>query len=80
MFFTTLIMTMTLQVQGLPGPSTFGSVFSLVSGMMACVALLELLPNARNFDPTDKVTSKSLVLGLALMAATLVLMAYVGAA
>ena len=52
---------------------------ALVSGMMTFVSLCELLPSARHSDPEDKVTSRCLVLGLVLMSATLILMAYVGA-
>lgn len=40
-------------------------------------AVAELLPNAREHDPTDKVTTRSLAAGFVLMAATLVLLAYV---
>ena len=51
----------------------------VVAGMMTSISITELLPNARNYDPSDVVTTRFLVVGFVLMAATLVLLAYVGA-
>mmetsp|Transcript_5233 Transcript_5233/g.7870 ORF Transcript_5233/g.7870 Transcript_5233/m.7870 type:complete len:302 (+) Transcript_5233:224-1129(+) len=54
----------------------YGIVFGLVSGMVTIICLQELLPNAHRFDPEDKVTTKSLIFGMAIMAASLVLFVY----
>lgn len=64
---------------GVPTDAEYGVVYSLVAGMMTYIALGELLPAARRYDPDDRVATKALLAGLALMSATLVLLAFVGA-
>ena len=55
------------------GPMAFGIVFGLVGGMMCYICLHELIPTAHRYDPEDKVTTLSIVLGMAIMATSLVL-------
>lgn len=45
----------------------------LVSGMMTYIVIQELLPTAHRYDPHDKVTTKSVIAGMAVMALSLVL-------
>ena len=73
-----LLGLLALQV-GVPTDAEYGVVYSLVAGMMTYIALGELLPAARRYDPDDRVATKALLVGLALMSATLVLLAFVGA-
>jgi len=65
--------------KGLPSDDAFGVTYGMISGVMTWIALGELLPSAREHDPADKVTSRFLALGMALMASTLILLAYTGA-
>ena len=65
--------------RGMPSHDVFGVTYGMVAGLMAWIALGELLPSAREHDPEDRVTSRWLAAGMALMAATLVLLAYTGA-
>eukprot|EP00429_Kryptoperidinium_foliaceum_P004509 CAMPEP_0176024670 /NCGR_PEP_ID=MMETSP0120_2-20121206/12058_1 /TAXON_ID=160619 /ORGANISM="Kryptoperidinium foliaceum, Strain CCMP 1326" /LENGTH=363 /DNA_ID=CAMNT_0017357849 /DNA_START=52 /DNA_END=1143 /DNA_ORIENTATION=+ len=51
----------------------YGVLFGLVAGMMIMIVVLELLPTAYNFDPTDKYVTHSIVAGMAVMAASLCL-------
>ena len=55
--------------------TAFGVIFGMVGGMMVFIALRELLPTAHRYDPEDSVSSFCLVLGMALMAASLLLFA-----
>ena len=55
------------------GPMTFGIVFGLVGGMMCYICLHELIPTAYRYDPEDKVTTLSIILGMVIMATSLVL-------
>ncbi|PRW59678.1 zinc transporter [Chlorella sorokiniana] len=54
-------------------PLSFAIVFGLVSGMMVYVAIKELLPSAFRFDPKDKLTSTGILIGMAVMAISLLL-------
>ncbi|PRW45062.1 zinc transporter [Chlorella sorokiniana] len=54
-------------------PLSFAIVFGIVSGMMVYVSVKELLPSAFRFDPKDKVASTSVLVGMAVMAASLLL-------
>ena len=65
--------------KGLPSDDAFGVTYGMISGVMCWIALGELLPSAREHDPQDRVTSRGIATGMALMAATLVLLAYTGA-
>ncbi|KAK1866308.1 hypothetical protein I4F81_008828 [Pyropia yezoensis] len=51
----------------------YGILFGLISGMMVYIALKELLPTAHRYDPEDKVVTISLIGGMIIMAASLVL-------
>lgn len=52
---------------------TYGVIFGLVAGLMVNICIHELLPTAFKYDPTDKVTSKSVIGGMLVMALSLVL-------
>jgi len=53
----------------------YGVLFGLVAGMMIMIVILELTPTALRYDPQDKVVTNSAVLGMVVMALSLVLMA-----
>lgn len=52
---------------------TYAILFGIVSGMMVIISVRELLPTAHHYDPTDTLVSYSFILGMALMALSLVL-------
>ena len=54
----------------------YGVIFGIVSGMMVYIVLYQLLPTAHRYDPDDKVTSTSTVVGMAVMAMSLILFLY----
>ncbi|KAL4448380.1 hypothetical protein ABPG75_005599 [Micractinium tetrahymenae] len=54
-------------------PLSFAVVFGIVAGMMVYVSIKELLPSALRFDPEDRVTSTSVLVGMAVIAFSLVL-------
>ena len=54
----------------------YGLLFGLVAGMMVNITLQELIPTAVRYDPTDKVTTNSIIAGMAIMAISLVLFKY----
>jgi ZIP family zinc transporter len=51
----------------------FALVFALVAGMMVYIAVKELLPMALRYDPTDSVSTNFCILGMVVMAASLLL-------
>jgi len=51
----------------------YGMLFGIVGGMMIMIVILELLPTAVKYDPTDKCVSTSVVAGMLVMAASLCL-------
>jgi len=51
----------------------FAIVFALVGGMMVYIAVKELLPMALRYDPSDSVTTNFCILGMVVMAASLLL-------
>ena len=51
----------------------YGIVFGMVAGMMIMICLNELIPTAHRYDPRDRVVTKSIVAGMAVMAASLCL-------
>ena len=53
----------------------YAVLFGLVAGMMVIVAVKELLPTARRYDPQDDVVTTSFVVGMGVMALSLVLFA-----
>ena len=54
-------------------PTLFGVFFGLVAGMMVMISIRELLPTAHRHDPQDKVVTTSVIVGMAVMALSLVL-------
>lgn len=55
------------------GPMAYGIVFGFVGGMMVYICLHELIPTAHRYDPDDKVTTVTIIIGMAVMALSLVL-------
>ena len=55
--------------------TVYGVLFGIVAGMMVIICIKELLPTARRYDPADTVVSTSFIIGMAVMAITLVLFA-----
>jgi len=55
------------------GDAVYAILFGLVAGMMTFISLRELIPTAFRYDPTDSVVTYSTVLGMLVMAASLVL-------
>merc|ERR1711976_786272 len=53
--------------------ATYGIMFGLVAGMMVMISLKELLPTAYRYDPCDTVVTKSLIAGMVIISASLVL-------
>eukprot|EP00239_Pterosperma_sp_CCMP1384_P006288 CAMPEP_0197852926 /NCGR_PEP_ID=MMETSP1438-20131217/21730_1 /TAXON_ID=1461541 /ORGANISM="Pterosperma sp., Strain CCMP1384" /LENGTH=335 /DNA_ID=CAMNT_0043467157 /DNA_START=108 /DNA_END=1115 /DNA_ORIENTATION=+ len=53
----------------------YGVLFGIVGGMMTYISLKELIPTALRYDPEDRYVSNSVILGMAIMAASLLLMA-----
>jgi ZIP family zinc transporter len=54
-------------------PLGFAIVFASVAGMMVYISMRELLPTALKYDREDRVTTLSLVWGMAVIAASLLL-------
>ena len=55
------------------GPMAYGVVFGFVGGMMVYICLHELIPTAHRYDPNDSVTTMSILVGMGIMALSLVL-------
>eukprot|EP00239_Pterosperma_sp_CCMP1384_P001959 CAMPEP_0197850398 /NCGR_PEP_ID=MMETSP1438-20131217/15293_1 /TAXON_ID=1461541 /ORGANISM="Pterosperma sp., Strain CCMP1384" /LENGTH=337 /DNA_ID=CAMNT_0043463551 /DNA_START=123 /DNA_END=1136 /DNA_ORIENTATION=- len=53
----------------------YGVLFGIVGGMMTYISLKELIPTALRYDPDDRYVSNFVILGMAIMAASLLLMA-----
>jgi zinc transporter ZupT len=51
----------------------YAVLFALVSGMMIMISMKELLPTAHRYDPEDSVVTYSSIVGMGLMALSLVL-------
>jgi ZIP family zinc transporter len=51
----------------------YGILFGIVAGMMIMIVVLELLPTAYRYDPKDRVVTTSVVVGMLVMAASLVI-------
>ena len=60
------------------GPLAYGFIFGLVGGMMVIVALKDLLPTARRFDKHGLVVTSCFIIGMFIMAASLVFFEYSG--
>ncbi|MES1914200.1 MAG: hypothetical protein MHM6MM_006300 [Cercozoa sp. M6MM] len=54
----------------------YGILFGLVAGMMVWISLVELLPTAQRYDRHNKVVGPSLLLGMLVMAISLVIFAF----
>jgi ZIP family zinc transporter len=54
----------------------YGVLFGLVAGMMVAIVLLDLLPTAQRYDPTNKYTTNFVFLGMFVMASSLVIFLY----
>ncbi|CAJ1956781.1 unnamed protein product [Cylindrotheca closterium] len=52
---------------------TYGILFAVVAGMMVIISVRELLPTAHHYDPEDRVVSHAFILGMMLIAISLVL-------
>jgi zinc transporter ZupT len=57
-----------------PSGTGFGIVFAVVAGMMVYVSLVELLPTAHRYDPSDRVVTKGFFWGMGLIALSIILM------
>jgi len=55
-------------------PFAYGTIFSVVAGIMTYISLCELLPTARSFDPKGSLTIGGFIVGMAIMATSLVLL------
>jgi len=53
--------------------NAYGVVFGLVAGMMVNICISELLPTAFKYDPKDSIVTRCFVVGMAIMALSLVL-------
>lgn len=53
----------------------YGAMFGIVAGMMVMISVRELLPTAHRYDPHDSVVTYSFILGMIIMALSLVLFA-----
>jgi ZIP family zinc transporter len=51
----------------------YGVLFGMVAGMMTVISVRELLPTAHRYDPNDTVVTNAFMLGMAIMALSLVL-------
>mmetsp|Transcript_20759 Transcript_20759/g.41959 ORF Transcript_20759/g.41959 Transcript_20759/m.41959 type:complete len:348 (+) Transcript_20759:34-1077(+) len=56
-------------------PLAYGILFGMVGGMMVSICIKELLPTAFRYDPRDKVVTYAFMVGMAVMALSLVLFA-----
>jgi len=55
--------------------TAFAVIFGLVSGLMLMISFKELIPTAYRYDPEDSVVTTSIVVGMAIMALSLMLKA-----
>jgi len=53
----------------------YGILFGLVAGMMVIISIKELLPTAHRYDPEDSVVNVTFIIGMFIMALSLVLFA-----
>jgi len=49
----------------------YGVLFALVAGIMVYISIVELIPTALRYDPENRFVSKSFCLGMAMMAASM---------
>jgi ZIP family zinc transporter len=55
------------------GSTVFGVLYGLVGGMMVIISIKELLPTAHRYDPDDSLVTTFFILGMGVMALSLVL-------
>jgi len=55
-------------------PFAYGVIFSIVAGIMSFISLCELLPTARKFDSKGTLTTTGFIIGMIIMATSLVLL------
>ena len=60
-------------LHGVMDEAVMGFLFGSVAGMMVTICTMELMPTAFRFDPKDEVSSNCFMMGMATMAASLVL-------
>jgi ZIP family zinc transporter len=60
-------------LHGVMDDAVMGFLFGSVAGMMVTICTMELMPTAFRFDPKDEVSSNCFMMGMATMAASLVL-------
>jgi len=56
-------------------PTVYAILFGIVAGMMVFIVIKEIIPTAHRYDPEDTVVSYCVILGMAIMAISLVLFA-----
>jgi ZIP family zinc transporter len=54
--------------------TVYGTMYSIVAGMMVIISVTELLPPALRYDPENAVTGVSFIAGMGIMALSLVLL------
>ena len=54
-------------------PIAYALMFSIVAGMMVCISITELIPAALRYDPGNQYAIRALILGMAVMAGSLLL-------
>lgn len=54
----------------------YGILFGFVSGMMVAICIYELLPTAHRYDPHDKLVSNCVLVGMIIMAISLIAFQY----
>lgn len=54
-------------------PLMYAMIFGIVAGMMVYISLQELIPTALQYDPANRYTTRFAMLGMAIMAASLIL-------
>lgn len=57
------------------GAIIYAVMFGIVAGMMVYISFVDLIPTAFLFDPEDKCVTKSILVGMAVMASSLLLFA-----
>mmetsp|Transcript_4687 Transcript_4687/g.6319 ORF Transcript_4687/g.6319 Transcript_4687/m.6319 type:complete len:301 (-) Transcript_4687:400-1302(-) len=53
----------------------YGSLFGIVGGMMVYIAVIELIPTALRYDPSDQYVTLGVLVGMGLMAASILMFA-----
>jgi len=65
-----------LVLKEIVGPVTFAILFGIIGGVMIHISFQKLLPTALKYDPENKYTAYSFFVGMAVMAASLVVFGY----